>query len=293
MPAASYPEPTLVRANGVELCVQTLGEPTDPAILLIGGAAMAMDWWDDAFCERLVSARFVVRYDHRDTGESVSYEPGAPGYTGADLVADAIGVLDALGIARAHLAGLSAGGGIAQHAALGSPERVATLTLMSTSPAVSDPARPDLPPPSDRLRALFAEPPPPPDWSNREAVIDYVVADQLAYVGSSPVDRSALRALAGRVVDRTTNVESGMTNHFVMEEGEPVRRRLGDIRAPTLVLHGTEDPLFPLAHGEALAREIPGARLLVLEGMGHEVPPRPLWDRVVPAILEHTGRAGL
>jgi pimeloyl-ACP methyl ester carboxylesterase len=165
---------------------------------------------------------------------------------------------------------------------------VASLTLIATSPAVSDPERPRLPPPSAKLAAYFTNPMPQPDWSDREAVIDYVVADQLPYLGSIPVDEAGLRALAARIVDRTASMESSMTNHTSAEEGQPVRGRLGEIEAPTLVLHGTEDPLFPIEHGEQLAAEIPGARLLRLEAMGHQVPPRELWDAVVPAILEHT-----
>lgn len=279
----------LVRANAVDICVETFGERSAPAILLIAGAGMSMDWWEDGFCERLAAGRrFVIRYDHRDTGESVSYEPGAPPYTGSDLVADAIGVLDALGIARAHLVGVSAGGGIAQDAALVHPERVASLTLMSTSPAVSDTSRPRLPPPSPRLAKHFADPPPQPDWIEREAVIDYVVADQRAYEGSLPRDQAELRALVARIVDRTASMESSMVNHPPPDEGEPVRRKLDEIRVPTLVVHGTEDPLFPIEHGIELAARIPGARLLRLEGMGHQLPPPQLWDRVVPALLELT-----
>src|SRR5687768_11365616 len=109
----------IVRANGVELCIETFGDPAGPAILLIGGAASSMNWWEDEFCERLAAGhRFVIRYDLRDTGESVSYEPGAPQYTGADLVADAVGLLDTLEVGRAHVVGISMGGGIAQHMAL-------------------------------------------------------------------------------------------------------------------------------------------------------------------------------
>jgi pimeloyl-ACP methyl ester carboxylesterase len=280
----------LVAANGVDLCVETFGDSASPAILLISGGASSMDWWDDDFCERLAAGpRFVVRYDLRDTGQSVSYPPGAPVYTGSDLVADAVGLLDALAIERAHLVGVSMGAAIAQQAALAFPERVASLTLIATSPAVSlPPDRPTLPPPSAELAARFADPPPPPDWSDREAVIEYFLEDLRAHEGSIPSDEAELRALVARVVDRTVNMESSMTNHFVAEEGEPVPGRLSDIAAPTLVLHGTEDPMFPIAHGEALAAEIPNARLLPLEGMGHQVPPRPLWDQVVPAILDHT-----
>jgi pimeloyl-ACP methyl ester carboxylesterase len=275
----------LVRANGVELCVQAFGDPASPAILLVAGAASSMDWWEDEFCERLASGpRFVIRYDLRDTGQSVSYEPGEPQYGGPDLVRDAVGVLDVLRVARAHVVGISMGGGIAQHLALDDADRVASLTLISTSPG-----GPDLPPMSDELRARFEEPLPEPDWSDRQAVVDYIVEDLRPYAGTLPFDEEEMRALAGRVVDRTINIASSMKNHWILEGGEPVRSRLGEIAAPTLVLHGTEDPLFPYGHAEALAAEIPGARLLPLEGVGHELPPRPVWDQVVAAIRNHTG----
>jgi pimeloyl-ACP methyl ester carboxylesterase len=271
----------------VELCVQTFGDKPDPALLLIAGGASSMDWWEDDFCEQLAAGGcFVIRYDHRDTGQSASYPPGAPGYDGRDLVEDAVGVLDALAVGRAHVVGMSMGGGIAQELALVYPNRVASLTLISTSPAVPREAdEPALPPPSDELRKRFAEPLPEPDWSDRAAVVDYLIEDWRPYFGSGSFDETALRELAARVVERTTNIASSMTNHSVMEQGEPVRARLGEIRAPTLVVHGTDDPLFPYAHGEALASEIPGARLLRLDGVGHQHPPRATWDEVVPAIL--------
>jgi pimeloyl-ACP methyl ester carboxylesterase len=277
-------QPTMVLANGVELCVQTFGDPESPAILLIGGAATSMDWWEEEFCERLASGpRFVIRYDLRDTGQSVSYEPGAPQYGGPDLVTDAVGLLDALRLARAHVVGMSMGGGIAQRLALHHADRVASLTLIATSPGGAD-----LPPMSDELRAWFEEPPPEPDWSDRQAVVDYIVEDLRQHAGTLPFDEEEMRAFAGRIVDRTVNIASSMKNHYLLEGDEPVGPRLGELTAPTLVLHGTEDPLFPYGHAEALAAEIPGARLLPLKGMGHELPPRPIWDQVVAAILDHT-----
>jgi pimeloyl-ACP methyl ester carboxylesterase len=277
-------QPTMVLANGVELCVQTFGDPESPAILLIGGAATSMDWWEEEFCERLASGpRFVIRYDLRDTGQSVSYERGAPQYGGPDLVTDAVGLLDALRLARAHVVGMSMGGGIAQRLALDHADRVASLTLIATSPGGAD-----LPPMSDELRAWFEEPPPEPDWSDRQAVVDYIVEDLRQHAGTLPFDEEEMRAFAGRIVDRTVNIASSMKNHYLLEGDEPVGPRLGELTAPTLVLHGTEDPLFPYGHAEALAAEIPGARLLPLKGMGHELPPRPIWDQVVAAILDHT-----
>ena len=285
-----YSQPRMVQTNGVDLCVQTFGDAASPAILLIGGAASSMDWWEDEFCERLASGpRFVIRYDLRDTGQSVSYEPGAPAYGHSDLVADAVGLLKALTIVRAHLVGISMGGGVSQRLALDHPDRVVSLTLISTSPGgPGGPDNPDLPPMSDELASLFAEPAAEPDWSDRAAVIDYIVEGQRPFVGSYPFDDEGLRALVGRVVDRTVNIASSMTNHWILDGGEPLRPRLGEITAPTLVIHGTEDPLFPFGHAEALAAEIPGSRLLPLEGVGHEMPPRPVWDQVVAAILTHT-----
>jgi pimeloyl-ACP methyl ester carboxylesterase len=275
----------MLKVNGVGLCVETFGDDGDPAVLLIMGAAASMLWWEDEFCERLASGgRFVIRYDHRDTGRSVTYPPGAPGYTGDDLIADAAGVLDVLGVTSAHVVGMSMGGGIAQALALDSPDRVLSLTLLSTSPG----SGPDLPPMSGEMRAHFSAPPPEPDWADREAVIDYLVEDERAYAARSrPFDEPARRELAGRNVDRSIDLAASMTNHFVLEGAESGRERLGEIPVPTLILHGTEDPLFPLGHAHALEREIPDARLVALERTGHELP-REAWDVVVPEILEHT-----
>lgn len=145
---------------------------------------------------------------------------------------------------------------------------------------------------SEELASRFAEPAPEPDWSDREAVIDYIVEGLRGFAGSLPFDEEGQRALVERVVDRTINIESSMRNHWIMESGEPVRGRVSELSVPTLVVHGTEDPLFPYGHAEALADEIPGARLLPLEGGGHEMPARPFWNRVVAAILDHTAERG-
>jgi pimeloyl-ACP methyl ester carboxylesterase len=278
---------TMVKVNGVELCVDTFGDPDDPAILLIGGAAMSMDWWEEEFCERLAD-RFVIRYDNRDTGRSASWPAGAPGYRGSELVTDAVGVLDALGVAQAHLVGVSMGGGIAQQVALEHPARVASLTLIATSPLTHRPGAPELPPPAEPARAAFANPPPEPDRSDRAAVIEYLVEVERPFRGSLARDEAALRATVGRIVDRTVDIAAATTNHWVMDHGDPVQSTLDAVAVPTLVLHGTEDSLFPYPHGEALVEEIPGARLIPLVGMGHEVPPRAVWDIVIPALLAHT-----
>jgi pimeloyl-ACP methyl ester carboxylesterase len=273
----------IVRANGVDLCVETFGDPADPPILLIHGAAASMLAWEEEFCERLAAgSRFVIRYDHRDTGRSVSYEPGAPPYTLRDLTADAVGLLDAFGLGSTHLVGRSMGGGIAMLAALDYSHRVASLTLVGTSPG-----GPDLPPMSEEFLAYISGAKPP-DWSDREAVIDYIIGMLRVFSdGSGHLDEAAMRDLVGHDVDRTVNVASSQMNHFSMGVGEPVRDRLVEIGVPTLVIHGAEDPVFPLGHALAMEKEIPGAHLLALEQTGHELPPA-VWDVVVPAILEHT-----
>jgi len=277
----------LVSANGVDLCVETFGDRAGPAILLIAGSGASMDWWEDDFCRRLAEGgRFVIRYDHRDTGESISYPPGAPEYNGDDLVDDAVGVLDSLGVSQAHLVGISAGGAIAQEVGLDYPNRVESLTLISTSFAVSSGL--DLPGMRPDAAAGFAALETP-DWTDREAVIEYAIEADRLRSGSGGFDESAQRELWKRALDRTRDVEAAFLNHDLLHEKE-VRPRgpVSSLAAPTLVVHGADDPLFPVEHGEALAREIPGAALITLEGVGHELPRR-AWDEVVPAILELTG----
>src|SRR5919112_2829752 len=127
----------MVEARGVELCTEPFGAPADPPVLLVMGMGGSMLWWEEEFCRMLAGGgRYVIRYDHRDTGRSVGYEPGRPGYAGDDLVADAAGVLDAYGIASAHVVGVSMGGALAQLCALDFPARVTSLILISTSRAV-------------------------------------------------------------------------------------------------------------------------------------------------------------
>lgn len=280
---------TIVSVNGVDLCVETFGRPDAPAMLLIAGAGMSMDWWDTELCQRLASGgRFVTRYDHRDTGRSVSYPPGRPEYTGMDLVDDAIGLIDALGVDRAHLVGLSMGGGIAQHLAIHHPDRVATLTLMATASIGPKDPREDLPPLAPWLAAILANPAPEPDWTDGDAITDYLVEDQRHYSGPDCFDQQSMRELARQIVDRTINPESSVKNHWLVIDDQDTQSPLSEVTAPTLVIHGTKDPLFPPAHAAALARRITGAELLLLDGIGHQPPPRSTWDLVVPAILRHT-----
>ena len=274
----------MIKANGVELCTEAFGDPADPAILLVMGVGGSMLWWEEGFCRMLAEAgRFVIRYDHRDTGRSVTYELGAPEYTGADLVADAVGVLDAYGIAAAHVVGVSAGGAFAQLLALTFPERVLSLVLISTSPAT--PGERALPAPTERFERFLATAEV--DWSDRDSVVDYVVgyAEMLAG-GERRFDEAAARELVRRDVGRANDIAAS-ENHAALPEGKVPSTPVSSIAVPTLVIHGTADPLFPLEHGRALAEEIPGARLLTLEGAGHGVD-RADWETLVRAIVDHT-----
>lgn len=267
----------------VTLAAQSLGRVEDPALLLIGAATWSRDWWLDDLCVILAGRGIrVLRFDARDTGESTSWPVGEPGYTGTELVDDAAAVLDAFGVTRAYVMGLSMGGGIAQGFAARHRDRTAGLVLVSTSPA--DDTERDLPAPTPKMAASFDEPPPDPDWDNRDAVVESVVTGERPYAGPGSFDEPGLRELAGRVWDRTPSMATG-ANHFIAAgtAGPPV-----DLAAwaglPTLVVHGDVDPLFPLEHGRALAAAIAGARLLVLPDVGHQLPPRRCWPALVDAV---------
>jgi pimeloyl-ACP methyl ester carboxylesterase len=278
----------MIEANGVELCTECFGDPDDPPILLVMGLAASMLWWEAGFCRLLAGGRrFVIRYDHRDTGRSVTYAPGHPGYTGADLVADAIGVLDAYGIPAAHVVGVSAGGAIAQRVALDVPDRVLSLVLISTSPATHGDRH--LPYPSERFGRFVATAEV--DWSDAASVIEYLVDySRVLAGGQRAFDEASARDLVRRDVERARNFAAAQ-NHDNIPDDERSREPVSSITAPTLVIHGTADPMFPLAHGEALAEEIPGATLLTLERAGHGIE-RADWDTVAQAILAHTATDG-
>jgi pimeloyl-ACP methyl ester carboxylesterase len=276
----------MIEANGVELCAEAFGDPDDPPILLIMGIGASMLWWEEGFCGMLAErGRFVIRYDHRDTGRSVTYEPGRPGYGGAALTADAAGVLDAYGLPAAHVVGVSAGGGIGQELALGSSDRVLSLTLISTSPVTGTGRR--LPPPTDEFTRFVSTVEA--DWTDTEALVDYLVGYQRVLAGGArPFDESDFRDLMRREVERASDPAAAQNHDLIAGEGGP-QRPVSEISVPTLVIHGTADPMFPLEHGDALAEEIPGARLVVLEGAGHGIYQAD-WETIVDAIAEHTAR---
>lgn len=276
----------MIEANGVELCTEAFGDLADPPILLIMGIGASMLWWEEGFCRTLAGrGRYVIRYDHRDTGRSVAYEPGHPGYTGADLVADAVGVLDANGIPVAHLVGVSAGGAFAQALAVDFADRVLSLVLISTSPAL--PGQRRLAPPTEAFARFVTTATV--NWSDAGSVIEYLVGYQRMLAGGRRrFDEAAARDLVGRDVERARDFAAAQ-NHDAMPDDPRSRDPLSAISAPTLVIHGSADPMFPPAHGAALAEEIPGARLLELAGAGHGID-RADWGTIIDAVVEHTAR---
>jgi pimeloyl-ACP methyl ester carboxylesterase len=277
----------MIEVNGVELCAEPFGDPADPPVLLVMGIGASMLWWEEGFCQTLADGgRFVIRYDHRDTGRSVTYERGRPGYTGGDLIGDAAGVLDAYGIPAAHLVGVSAGAAFAQLLALDFADRVRSLVLISTSPAT--PGDRDLAPPTEEFGQFVSTAKV--DWSDRESVIGYLVAySRLLAGGQRPFDEVAMRDFVRRDVKRARDF-GATQNHDLLPAAESSNRPLSSVKVPTLAIHGTADPMFPLEHGEALVGEIPGARLLRLEDAGHGVD-RADWAAIGRAILEHTASA--
>ncbi|MGI8713069.1 MAG: alpha/beta fold hydrolase [Solirubrobacteraceae bacterium] len=270
--------------DGAELCTETFGAPGHPPILLIMGMSASMIWWDDELCTALAAGgRWVIRYDHRDTGRSTFYPPGQPGYGSAVLTTDAVAVLDAYGIAAAHLVGLSMGGAVAQLIALDDPGRVTSLTLITTRPAVSIGRElPDADPEYGRFWAQAQV-----DWSDPESSIQYLIDHWRVLSGHQRAyDAEYIRRLATRDLARARNPASAQNHGQVGVDKRP-RGPLASITAPTLVIHGTADPLFALEYGHALTDEIPGARLLTLDGAGHGLAPVD-FNTVVPAIIRHT-----
>ncbi|MEV0535570.1 alpha/beta hydrolase [Kitasatospora sp. NPDC050463] len=264
---------TTVDVNGIALGIESFGDDDAPLVLLVGGPTMLS--WPDALCERLAAGgRRVVRYDLRDSGESTTTDPQAPAYTLRGLAADAAALASALGGGPAHLAGTGVGGMVAQVAVLDHPDAFSALTLVGTRPVAPGPPDDDLPDHDQAtMSRLFARPLP--DWTDREAVAGFAAAGA-EILGDDPV---AARATAARVWDRTpgTAPPVQLANQlglvFSRLDCKPRwRERLSEIEVPTLVVHGRRDPFFPVGNGEAIAGEIPGARLLVLREAATAIP---------------------
>lgn len=271
--------------DGVTLGVEQLGDPAAPLVLLTGGPTMLS--WPDALCEALArGGRRVVRYDLRDAGASTTVDPEAPAYTLRDLAADAAALARELDDRPAHLAGIGIGGMVAQVAALDHPDAFRALTLVGTRPVAPGPPDDDLPD-HDAATTTRRLSLPVPDWSDRAAVTDFAAA-RAAVLGDDP---EVARATAGRIFDRAASREPAvqLANHlgtvFSRLDCRPRwRERLPELAIPALVVHGRRDRFFPVGNGEALARDIPGARLLVLDEVATALPDA-VADEVAAAML--------
>lgn len=282
-----------VIANGLQIEVESLGDASRPAVVLVMGLGMQLIAWPDAFCQALVDAGFrVVRFDNRDIGLSQKIEappanvpraafryllhlPIRAPYTIQDMALDTRGVLDALGIARAHLVGASMGGMIVQNLAATAPERCAGLTsIMSSS---GDRALPwsDL----RVLRLMLKRPPPKGDF---EAQLAHFVRLFRALSGPGfPIDEAALRARLQRSLTRSYHPAGTMRQLLAVVASGDRSALLRRIASPAWVVHGDADPLLPLPHGRDCAAKIRGAQLDVIPGMGHDIPPS-----LVPVLAE-------
>ncbi|QRN97716.1 alpha/beta hydrolase [Archangium violaceum] len=291
-----------VQSNGIELWTESFGDSRDPAILLVMGASAQGIAWPEELIEQLVAGgHFVIRYDHRDTGQSTCFDFQKNPYTLADMAADTVGLLDAYGITAAHLVGASMGGMISQMVSILHPERVRTLTVMMSTPlrpatlesiqqAIQGRTTTEapLPPPAPHIiemhMAAASKPP-----VTRQEHIDFQVKMVRALSGSAaPFDEPDIRRKVERMLERARNPAAAMNHGLVPSATHEQAEALKRLRVPTLVIHGSEDPILPPAHGVAVAETIPGARLLMLQGLGHDFP-RPLLGEMARAILTHAG----
>jgi pimeloyl-ACP methyl ester carboxylesterase len=287
------PGERIAPSNGLELCYQTFGAETDPPVLLVMGLGAHMIQWDEGFCEGLAARGYrVIRFDNRDIGKSskigatppdimqamIALRSGQPfhvPYLLKDMAADAIGLLDFLGIHSAHVVGASMGGMIAQEMAIRFPGRVRTLTsIMSTT---GDPA---LPPPRPEVMGAFFAPPPrtPEEYVEANANIWRAMRN-----GGFPEEEPLDRVRAARAAARGLCPEGGARQLLAVMASGSRKDRLASVKAPALVIHGADDPLVPLAGGEDTARSLPGAKLVVIERMGHALPTA-VWPRVIEEI---------
>lgn len=269
-----------MRAGDVTICTEAFGDPADQAALLIMGATASMLWWPDAFCQALAATGlFVIRYDNRDTGRTTTGPPGVPAYTTEDMADDGLAVLDAYGVDQAHVVGMSLGGMIGQLIALKAPQRVLSLTAISSSAFDED--DPDLPPMSPAFLAHF-EALEDLDWSDREAVVAFQVESaRLSANTDARFDENEARRLAAREFDRARNPRSAM-NHGRLTGGEAWAGRVNEIAIPALVIHGRRDPILSLAGARKLTARLGSARLRILEG-GHELNPAD-WPQIIADI---------
>jgi pimeloyl-ACP methyl ester carboxylesterase len=289
------------KANGVELCYDTFGDRKAPPLLLIMGLGAQMILWDEAFCAGLAACGFfVIRFDNRDIGRSSKINGEAPAlpklienaltgkpinapYTLRDMAADAVGLLDALGIKRAHVVGASMGAAITQELAIQFPDRLLSATcIMGTS------GDPRLPPPTQEAMEVLMSPSP----AEKEAFLERFLWTWRVLRGSAfPETEERERARGFRIFERGLNPPGVARQLAAIFASGDRTKALPSVRMPTLVIHGTADPLVPVEGGRAIAAGVPGSKLVEIEGMGHALP-EAVWPQVIGAISEHAKANG-
>lgn len=277
----------IIHSRGLDIATEAFGDPAHAPVLLIMGGGASMLWWPEAFCECLADhGRLVIRYDQRESGLSTPIVEIGLAVSYRDLVEDTMRILDGYGLAAAHLVGMSFGGMIGQYAAIEYPERVRTLTVISSSPAGIDTSH--LPAISEAYNAHLAAAEAV-DWSDRAQVITYMVDEVRIVAGPAHLFHEAeVRAFIARDYDRAGGFT--IASSFTWQGAERWKGRLPELRPPLLVIHGTADPVYPIAHGEEFLKAVAGARLVRLLGGGDELHPDD-WDTMIDAIAEHTSRA--
>jgi len=281
--------------RGITLCYEEFGDPSDPTALLIMGLATQMIAWHEDFCEELAGRGFhVVRFDNRDIGRSthMDFRPPTPGqmltrrlyreqYNVSDMAEDTAGLMRELDLAPAHVIGASMGGMIAQLLAAEHPAQVRSLTSMMSSTGSRISGQPSI----GLYRYLMQRPP-----ATREEVVERA-AEIFGMIGSKGLhDEEHIREMAGRSFDRGHDVAGGGRQLGAIIASGNRSPKLRRIQAPTLVIHGTKDKLIKPSGGRATAKAIPGARLEMISGMGHDLP-RPLWPRLLDLIATHANSA--
>lgn len=288
-----------VDANGIQIEYETFGEPDSPALLLIIGLASQLTAWDEKLCQQLAQqGHYVIRFDNRDAGLSSKIEEAgvpdimqtieaqmkgeaiSPPYTIEDMADDAVGLLDAIGIEKAHVCGMSMGGMIAQTIAINYPKRV--LSLISVYSRTGDPEEPQ--PTPEAMEFLLT-----PSPEEREAYIEHGIKLFSTIAGPGfPYDEEWLRNFVAQSYDRAYNPEGAARQLVAVMAQKNRRPDLKTLSMPALVIHGADDPLVLVEGGKNTAADIPDAELMIIDGMGHDLPHGGAWPQIIDAIVDHT-----
>ena len=291
-------------ANGIQIEYDTFGKHGEPPLLLIVGLACQLIHWDEALCEQLARrGHYVIRFDNRDAGLSTKLaeagiphigqviearmkgEETRPPYTIEDMADDAVGLLDALGIEAAHICGMSMGGMIAQTIAINHRQRI--LSLVSIYSQTGNPALPPWKP--EALEILLTPPP-----EERQANIEYTLKVFRTLSGPGfPLDEDWLRNIAAQAYDRAFYPEGVARQLAAILTQKNRKPELGSVAVPTLVIHGADDPLVPVEGGKDTAEAVPEAELIIIDGMGHDLPHDGAWQQITNAIVDHTHKVTL